>query len=56
LKPNETTESLLTELNTLGAELITSVIKNIEAGETTATKQDESKATKTTLCKKEWFY
>jgi len=52
LKPNETTESLLTELNTLGAELITSVIKNIEAGETTATKQDESKATKTTFMQK----
>jgi methionyl-tRNA formyltransferase len=28
------------------------VIKNIEAGETTATKQDESKATKTTFMQK----
>lgn len=53
LKPNETTESLLATLNTLGAELLTTVIKDIQAGKTKATKQDECKATKTTFMQKE---
>ncbi len=47
MKPDETTESLLTELNKLGGEIIIPVIENYAKGKIDAKKQDESKATYT---------
>jgi methionyl-tRNA formyltransferase len=52
LKNDETTESLLKELNNLGGSLVVSVIEQIEKGVATKTKQDESKATQTKFMQK----
>ncbi len=53
LKPDETTDSLLTELNLLGAELAISTIKNISNGNTKRIKQNEKQATFTRVLKRE---
>lgn len=53
MKPDETTDSLLTVLNKLGAELIIPIIKDYESVSKRATIQDESKATFTKMMKKE---
>ena len=47
LKEDETTDSLLTKLNTLGGQLVIKVIENYLAGSIQKTKQDNSKATYT---------
>ncbi len=45
LKPNETTESLLTTLNTLGSEILIDVIQQYEKGTVKKTKQSKKEAT-----------
>jgi len=56
LKPDETTDSLLTELNILGAQAVTSVIERYLLGTTQPVKQDETKASFTTyLYRKDGF-
>jgi methionyl-tRNA formyltransferase len=52
LKPDETTDSLLTELNILGSKAIIEVIEQYLAGNIISKKQDEAKATYTTYMKK----
>jgi len=52
LKPDETTDSLLNELNLLGSELAVLVIEDILKGKATPVKQDETKATYTHFLKK----
>jgi methionyl-tRNA formyltransferase len=52
LKPDETTDSLLNELNLLGGELAILVIEDILKGKATPLKQDEAKATYTHFLKK----
>ncbi|HVF69860.1 MAG TPA: methionyl-tRNA formyltransferase, partial [Xanthomonadales bacterium] len=52
MKPDETTESLLTELNKLGGEIIIPVIEGYIKGNVDAKRQDESKATYTTRMSK----
>jgi methionyl-tRNA formyltransferase len=52
LKENETTDSLLNELNLLGGELAVSVINNILQGNAKAVAQDEIKATLTKYMQK----
>ncbi len=52
LKPDETTDSLLTKLNMLGAQLAVSTIKNISNGNTKRVKQNEKEATYTSYMKK----
>jgi methionyl-tRNA formyltransferase len=52
LKSNETTDSLLKELNNLGGNLVVSVIAEIEKGQALRTKQDETKTTQTNFMKK----
>lgn len=47
LKPDETTETLLTKLNTLGGDIIISVINDYIAGKVKSIPQDESKTTYT---------
>lgn len=53
LKPDETTDSLLTQLNTLGGQLILPVIESYLKGTVKPVQQDESKATFTKRIKKE---
>lgn len=53
LKPNETTDSLLTELNTIGGKLVIRVIENFLTGSVKTQKQNGSKATYTKRFKKE---
>lgn len=53
LKPDETTDSLLTRLNTSGSQLILPVIESYLKGTVKPVKQDESKATFTRRIKKE---
>ncbi|MDP3998758.1 MAG: methionyl-tRNA formyltransferase [bacterium] len=52
LKPEETTDSLLTELNRLGGEIIGPVIESYLKGTVRPIKQDETKATFTQRIKK----
>lgn len=52
LKPDETTDSLLTELNLLGAQLTVTTIENILNGNAKRTKQNEKEATYTSYMKK----
>lgn len=52
LKPDETTDSLLNELNLLGGELAVSVINDILENKAKATPQDETKATFTKYMQK----
>jgi methionyl-tRNA formyltransferase len=52
LKSDETTDSLLNELNNLGGELAVSVINDILQGKAKATLQDENKATETKFIQK----
>lgn len=52
LKPTETTDSLLTELNKLGGELAVSVIKEICTNEAKPRKQEENEASLTYYMKK----
>lgn len=52
LKNNETKESLLTALNTIGAEIILPVLHEYVQGKIKKTRQDESKATFTQKTKK----
>jgi methionyl-tRNA formyltransferase len=52
LRPDETTDSLLTELNNLGGQLAVSVIKQIKEGKAVKTKQDENKVIKTKFMQK----
>lgn len=52
LKSDETTDSLLTELNKLGGEIIFPVLRAYITGKVHAIKQDESKATFTKYMKK----
>ncbi len=52
LKSDETTDSLLTELNLLGAELTVLTIKNILNGNAKRAKQNEKEATHTNYMKK----
>ncbi len=47
LKSNETTDSLLTALNSIGAELLVNVISNYIKGQIRPSSQDDSKATYT---------
>ncbi|MDO8686905.1 MAG: methionyl-tRNA formyltransferase [Candidatus Berkelbacteria bacterium] len=56
LKPDETTDSLLTKLNTLGGEIIISVIENYVKKNVKAVKQDESKASYTKMLEKKDGY
>lgn len=51
--PNETAGELFDRLSLLGAELIVKVLDDIENGKITKTVQDESKATKVGMIKKE---
>lgn len=53
LEQNETTDSLLTKLNTLGAELAVSVIENFDEKLKAAQKQNDAQATHTQRLKKE---
>ncbi len=53
LKPDETTDSLLTKLNTLGGEIIIPVIEDYIVGKAKSVPQDESKTTYTTRLTKE---
>jgi Methionyl-tRNA formyltransferase len=52
LRNDETTDSLLKELNNLGGNLVVSVIEQIEKGVAAKTKQDESKAIQTKIMQK----
>lgn len=52
LKPGETTDSLLTELNLLGGQLAITTIKNILKGNVKHAKQNEKEATHTGYMKK----
>ena len=52
LKPDETTNSLLTKLNTLGGEIIISAIEDFIKGGLKLVKQDESKASYTKILEK----
>lgn len=52
LQPDETTESLLTVLNTIGATMAAEIIPNIAAGVAKPLPQDESKATFTKMMQK----
>jgi methionyl-tRNA formyltransferase len=52
LKPDETTDSLLNELNLLGGELVVSVIKDIVEDKAVETVQDESSSTVTKYMQK----
>lgn len=52
LNPEETTDSLLTRLNTLGGELVVQVIDDIIHGEATRSPQNEQEATATHYMKK----
>ncbi len=57
ITPTDTTDSLLTKLNTLGAELLTDVLKGFEEFHQNRKKQDESKATYTQqMVKKDGFF
>ncbi len=53
LRPDETTDSLLTKLNTLGGEIIIPVINNYIAGKVKSYPQDNAKATQTKHMHKE---
>jgi methionyl-tRNA formyltransferase len=52
MKPDETTDSLLTQLNNLGADILIPVIKNFEQYYQKRIKQDETKATFTKMMTK----
>lgn len=52
IKPSDTTQSLLTELNKLGGEIIIPIIKDFQKAKLNALKQDESKATYSTRMNK----
>jgi methionyl-tRNA formyltransferase len=52
LKKDETTDSLLRELNKLGGELVVSVVRTIGKGKATKIKQDETKTTSTKFMQK----
>ena len=56
LTPNETTDSLLTQLNSIGANLMVSVINNYLNGNIQPKKQDETKATYTKMLTKQDGY
>ncbi|MBI2011619.1 methionyl-tRNA formyltransferase [Candidatus Daviesbacteria bacterium] len=56
LIPNETTDSLLTTLNSMGGELLVDVINQYLQGTTTPQAQNKDKATLTRLIKKEDGY
>ena len=56
IKLTDTTESLLTILNELGAKKLVEVMNNYESFSTNAKKQDESKATFTKMMKKQDGY
>lgn len=56
IKPDDTTDSLLTVLNQLGGELIIPILQNFDEAKIKAVKQDESQVVLTKMMKKEDGY
>lgn len=56
IKPDDTTDSLLTVLNQLGGELIIPILQNFDEAKVKAVKQDESQVVLTKMMKKEDGY